>query len=244
LKYTVSYSGKIVVEGVAVREIFLSREFDETTPLEIGYGQVRDQVEEWIVEQQRLKPAQKRGDPKPDAVPETTSPFTGEPAPKPEKPKVAFSMEDATKAFPQNLAGMLYFESTDEYVLVKPRQYLGGENFREISSIVRDHLGGEYVSAGKESGFRIPRKKEPPKTIGFAPAIPEFNPEDVMEHDWKGRKSDGGYNLGNLSWGWDFSDNFSEATIKTLEKGPLDIDKYRFTLDKERNTVNVRKVEA
>jgi len=68
------------------------------------------------------------------------------------------TVDDVQKAFPQDLAGMLYFEATDEYVLIKPRQYLGSDNFRRIASTVRDQLGGEYVSAGRDSHFRIPRR--------------------------------------------------------------------------------------
>jgi hypothetical protein len=61
------------------------------------------------------------------------------------------------KVFPKDLAGMLHFEVADKYVLVKPRQYLGSDSFRRIAAIIRDKLNGEYVSAGKDSHFRIPR---------------------------------------------------------------------------------------
>ncbi|MCW4021401.1 MAG: hypothetical protein NWF14_09280 [Candidatus Bathyarchaeota archaeon] len=68
------------------------------------------------------------------------------------------TMDDVQKAFAQDLADMLHFEEADEHVLVKPKQYLGSDTFRRIATIVRDQLGGEYVSAGKDSHFRIPRK--------------------------------------------------------------------------------------
>jgi hypothetical protein len=68
------------------------------------------------------------------------------------------TVEDVQKVFPQDLASMLYFEVTEDYVIVKPRQYLGSENFAKIASIIRDQLNGEYVSAGRESHFRVPRK--------------------------------------------------------------------------------------
>jgi hypothetical protein len=42
--------------------------------------------------------------------------------------------------------------------MVKPRQFLGSENFAKIASIARG-MGGDYISAGKESHFRIPKKK-------------------------------------------------------------------------------------
>jgi len=68
------------------------------------------------------------------------------------------SIDDVQRVFPRDLAGLLYFEETDNYILIKPRQYLGSENFAKIASIVRDQLGGEYISAGKESHFRVSRR--------------------------------------------------------------------------------------
>jgi hypothetical protein len=50
---------------------------------------------------------------------------------------------------------MVNFEETETYIIIKPRQYLGSENFARIASIIRG-IGGEYVSAGRDSHFRIP----------------------------------------------------------------------------------------
>lgn len=68
------------------------------------------------------------------------------------------TIDDVQRVFSQDLAGMLYFEETNEYILIKPRQYLGSDNFARIASIIRDQLGGEYISAGKDSHFRVLRK--------------------------------------------------------------------------------------
>ncbi|HIE13695.1 TPA: hypothetical protein EYP70_00310 [Candidatus Bathyarchaeota archaeon] len=68
------------------------------------------------------------------------------------------TIDDVQRIFPRDLAGLLYFEETNDYILIKPRQYLGSENFAKIASIVRDQLGGEYISAGKDSHFRVSRK--------------------------------------------------------------------------------------
>jgi hypothetical protein len=68
------------------------------------------------------------------------------------------TIDDVQRFFPQDLSGLLLFEVTEDYIIVKPKQYLGSENFARIASIVRDQLRGEYVSHGKESHFRIPRK--------------------------------------------------------------------------------------
>lgn len=66
--------------------------------------------------------------------------------------------EDVRGLFPGDLKEMLEFEETEEYVVIRPRRYLGSENFAKIASIVRD-TGGEYVSAGRESHFRIPKER-------------------------------------------------------------------------------------
>jgi len=48
------------------------------------------------------------------------------------------TIDSVQRLFPPDLAGLLYFEDTDDYILVKPKQYLGSDNFRRIASIVRD----------------------------------------------------------------------------------------------------------
>lgn len=69
------------------------------------------------------------------------------------------SADDVRTLFPEDLEDMLLFEEKEEYIVIKPRQYLGSENFAKIASIIRDQ-GGEYISAGKESHFRLPREIE------------------------------------------------------------------------------------
>jgi hypothetical protein len=65
-------------------------------------------------------------------------------------------MAEVKKAFSSELAGMLLFEDRQELVVVKPRRFLGSDNFAQIASIIRD-LGGEYISAGKNSHFKVPK---------------------------------------------------------------------------------------
>ena len=84
-------------------------------------------------------------------VPETT------PAPAPTPTGGMRTTEDVRVLFPKDLEEMLTFEERGEYIVVKPRQYLGADNFAKIASIIRE-AGGEYISAGKESHFRIPRE--------------------------------------------------------------------------------------
>jgi hypothetical protein len=66
-------------------------------------------------------------------------------------------IEDIKMMFPEDLESMLNFEEKDDYVVIKPKQFLGSENFAKIASAVRG-MGGEYVSAGKASHFRVPKK--------------------------------------------------------------------------------------
>jgi hypothetical protein len=67
-------------------------------------------------------------------------------------------IEDIKMMFPEDLETLLSFEDKGEYIVIKPRQFLGSENFAKIASTVRG-IGGEYISAGKESHFRVPKKK-------------------------------------------------------------------------------------
>ncbi|MHA1632675.1 MAG: hypothetical protein ACTSXC_07730 [Candidatus Freyarchaeota archaeon] len=66
-------------------------------------------------------------------------------------------VETLKEKLPQKLADLLSFEEGGEYIIIRPRRFLGSENFAKIAGIVKEH-GGEYVSAGKQSHFRIPRK--------------------------------------------------------------------------------------
>jgi hypothetical protein len=63
-------------------------------------------------------------------------------------------IKDVKQAFSSELASMLLFEESGEFIIVKPRRFLGSDNFAKIASIIRD-LGGEYISAGKNSHFKI-----------------------------------------------------------------------------------------
>jgi hypothetical protein len=67
------------------------------------------------------------------------------------------SATDVRTMFPTEFENMLNFTETPQYIIIKPRQFLGSDNFAKIASIVRSN-GGEYISAGKESHFRIPRE--------------------------------------------------------------------------------------
>ena len=72
--------------------------------------------------------------------------------------KTTLTISDVQKLFPEKLQTLLVYEQTAEYIKIKPRQYLGSDDFKTVAAIVREKLGGEYVSAGRDSHFRIPRR--------------------------------------------------------------------------------------
>lgn len=68
------------------------------------------------------------------------------------------SVEDVRMSFPPDLESLLNIEERNDYIIIKPRQFLGSENFAKIASTVRG-MGGEYISAGKDSHFRVSKRK-------------------------------------------------------------------------------------
>ena len=87
------------------------------------------------------------------AVSQITHPLTQTSAPVSRE-----SLQDIRMSFPEDLDNLLNFEEKTDYIMIKPRQFLGSENFAKIASTVRG-MGGEYISAGKDSHFRVPKKK-------------------------------------------------------------------------------------
>lgn len=66
---------------------------------------------------------------------------------------------EAVKAkFSAELAELLTFTVEEQFVVLKPRKFLGSENFAKIAAVVRSS-NGEYISQGKDSHFKILRKK-------------------------------------------------------------------------------------
>ncbi len=79
------------------------------------------------------------------------------PAVKTEIQKGVNAIDQVKNNFPKDLAELLTFEIKENCAIIKPKQFLGSGNFAKIAAIVRN-LGGEYVSAGKESHFKIQKK--------------------------------------------------------------------------------------
>lgn len=87
----------------------------------------------------------------PQPAPQVTAPVSREVSGKKK------AVDDVRLAFPEDLEALLSFQEKSDYIMVKPKQFLGSENFAKIASTVRG-LGGEYISAGKDSHFRVPKK--------------------------------------------------------------------------------------
>jgi hypothetical protein len=68
------------------------------------------------------------------------------------------TLDDIRMSFPEELESLLGFEDKGDYIIIKLMGFLGSEKFAKIASAVRG-MGGEYISAGKESHFRVPKKK-------------------------------------------------------------------------------------
>jgi hypothetical protein len=73
------------------------------------------------------------------------------------KEKSSVAGSNPAEVFPEDLRTLLSFEQKEGFSIIKPRQFLGSENFAKIADIVKQQ-GGDYVSAGKNSHFRIPVK--------------------------------------------------------------------------------------
>lgn len=88
----------------------------------------------------------------------TSSPGANAPPIAPRETSKQRSLDDIRMSFPEELEARLSFEEKGDYIIIKPKQFLGSENFAKIASAVRG-MGGEYISAGKDSHFRVPKKK-------------------------------------------------------------------------------------
>ena len=67
-------------------------------------------------------------------------------------------LTDAIQA--SDFASLIYIDETStdaDYYIVRPKAFLGSENFAKIASMMRG-LGGEYISQGRNSHFRLKGK--------------------------------------------------------------------------------------
>lgn len=88
--------------------------------------------------------------PKPPATPVTKA------VSKPTSAPSSF-LDEVKSAFSTDLQELLKFEDMGGWIRVAPRRFLGSDNFAKIASVIRS-LGGEYISAGKDSHFKVTKK--------------------------------------------------------------------------------------
>lgn len=109
----------------------------------------------WLFTDQATVGRKKKGAKKTEKSSETVKPQEAAKGPIPLSPKGSSSkLEDVKSLFSKDLEDLLVFEQKEDIVTIRPRQWLGSENFSKVASIVRG-VGGEYVSDGKNSHFRI-----------------------------------------------------------------------------------------
>jgi len=80
--------------------------------------------------------------------------------PKPVVPEVSARLAEVKLKLGE-WTNMLNFDeqSSAQYIKISPKQFLGAENFAKIASLIRNELGGNYVSQGKNSHFLVPKQK-------------------------------------------------------------------------------------
>lgn len=85
---------------------------------------------------------------------------------------------------------------------------------------------------------------QPPTSALATPQIPEFDSQILMNHEYKGKKiGEGQHAKGSLAWGWDFADKFPKEVVQVLQKGPVEIDRYVFSLNNEETLVSVKEAK-
>ncbi len=88
---------------------------------------------------------------------QTPTPAPSVPLPPAHETSKLRSLDDIRMSFPEELESRLGFEEKGDFIIIKPKAFLG-TNFAKIASAVKG-MGGEYISAGKDSHFRVPKHK-------------------------------------------------------------------------------------
>jgi hypothetical protein len=76
-----------------------------------------------------------------------------------EDTEIVYSTTDIKSMFTEKLLKLIKLEEKEKYIVIRPLQFLGSENFAKIAAVVRNN-GGDYISAGKKSHFRLPKKRK------------------------------------------------------------------------------------
>jgi len=69
----------------------------------------------------------------------------------------ALSPTETLSLFPEELRTLLRVEDAGDRYIIKPTKWLGKERFNVVMAMVRQK-NGEYIPAGKDSHFTIPKR--------------------------------------------------------------------------------------
>ncbi len=150
IELTITKSRAIKAAGEYVRAEYTLKAVNlDPGELDAARISLESKIDVWLSELKPSTPAPKPSAPMPPPAAAPMVAPTPAPAPTP--------MPHPSTFFPKELVDLLSFEDHGDYWIVKPHQFLGAENFAKVAQIVRSHQG-EYVSAGKESHFKIPKQ--------------------------------------------------------------------------------------
>lgn len=85
-------------------------------------------------------------------APSPPEPSTPAPAPAP-----LSTLDEFKKRVGEELLGLLEIQEEEDAYKIVPKRFLGSENFIKVATAARA-VGGDYISAGKDSHFKIPKK--------------------------------------------------------------------------------------
>jgi len=114
---------------------------EKDNPLEV-WSILSDNAEMWFISEKTRKTKQ---DAKPQSAPQQ---------PALQAKSASQAIENIRKKFPEDIENRLDFEEKNGDIIVKSKQFLGSEAFREALDAVTA-LSGKYVSAGRDSHFII-----------------------------------------------------------------------------------------
>jgi hypothetical protein len=79
------------------------------------------------------------------------------PAPIPIKTTGNKAIDKARWMFPEDIEAKLNFEESGQDIIIKAKVFLGTETFKKVAGTIKE-AGGEYISDGKNTHFRLPKK--------------------------------------------------------------------------------------
>jgi len=79
-------------------------------------------------------------------------------APTPIKTTGNKAIDKARWLFPEEIEAKLNFEISGQDIIIKVKEFLNKDTFAKIAGTIKEN-GGEYISDGKNTHFRLPKKE-------------------------------------------------------------------------------------